>query len=262
MSEKCYNIFTSKIKSGRSDAGNILRPDTRKVKFLMQSHSTRTPSFPANLSDYAPWVTTHGLFAPYGQCQCGCGHIVSIANSDYLARGWREGHPVRFVVGHHNKARTKTPLAVRFWRKVRRASRDVCWEWQGYRNRFGYGQIGDESGKAQLVSRVSWQLHFGPIPDGIFVCHACDNPSCVNPHHLFLGTPSDNSLDMSQKQRNPRGESSPVSKLTLLQVKDVLSRHARGETRSEIARSLSMSFSTIADIINRKTWSHVEVPTK
>lgn len=95
-------------------------------------------------------------------------------------------------------------LAERFWEKVRRVGPSSCWEWTAHCDRRGYGEIGSSGnrGKPHLrAHRVSWEIHNGPIPDGLFVLHRCDNRKCVNPHHLFLGTAKDNTQDMLAKGR-------------------------------------------------------------
>lgn len=89
----------------------------------------------------------------------------------------------------------------RFWEKVDKAGE--CWIWVGSRHRTGYGMFGSIPGLTR-AHRFSYAVHFGPIPDGMYVCHKCDNPSCVRPDHLFLGTPKDNYEDAVAKGRVPR----------------------------------------------------------
>lgn len=91
-------------------------------------------------------------------------------------------------------------LIKRFWKKVQKT--DTCWIWTAYKNRQGYGRIGTSAAKAMNAHRVSWVIHKGSIPDAYFVCHSCDNTSCVNPDHLFLGTRQDNINDMMIKKRS------------------------------------------------------------
>lgn len=104
------------------------------------------------------------------------------------------------------------PLPVRFWAKV--AKSDGCWEWTGPRLPRGYGVIRAD-GRQTYAHRVSWLLHFGPIPDRAFVLHHCDNPPCVNPAHLWVGSQADNVRDMIAKGRarytnHARGDQHPV----------------------------------------------------
>ena len=95
------------------------------------------------------------------------------------------------------------PLHERFWLKI--PSRPIlpCWRWSSYKDKDGYGKIVRDGGANGDVGahRVSWEIHFGDIPEGLYVCHKCDNPECCNPTHLFLGTALDNSRDRERKGR-------------------------------------------------------------
>lgn len=139
----------------------------------------------------------------------------------------------------------------RFWSHVAKAD---CWEWSGSRWPGGYGimRLGDRRLQAH---RFSWELHRGPIPTGLCVCHRCDNPPCVNPAHLFLGTHLENVLDSSRKGRRHTsrnvGERNGGAKLTADQVHAI--RAAAGRI-TQIARSFGVSSRAIRDIRAGRKW--------
>jgi len=145
-----------------------------------------------------------------------------------------------------------TPKDVaRFWGTVRLD--DGCWEWMGkIRRPRGYGVFFHSPGRHErFAHRVAWEITNGPIPDGVFVCHKCDNPRCVRPSHLFLGNHRDNMLDARIKERFWK------TKLTAGDIGTIRARRARGETNVEIARDFGVSPVTISHAVNRNTWKHV-----
>ncbi len=153
------------------------------------------------------------------------------------------------------------PIAERFWPKVD-CSGD-CWEWTGSRNRAGYGRIGVQGGRrgqTDSAHRVSWVLHNGPVPDGLFVCHHCDRPACVNPAHLFLGTGTDNMRDMAAKGRatSLRGETHPNTQITTDDVRAIRALVADGYTRVQVAQQYSISPAHVTRIWLRQAWAHVD----
>jgi hypothetical protein len=110
---------------------------------------------------------------------------------------------------------------------VRIKGTDDCWEWLGRSNDDGYGKI-SWSGKDLSAHRLSFEMTFGEIPNGMEVLHKCDNPPCVNPNHLFLGTQTDNIRDMKQKKRGAEGERMGSAKLSSAQVEEIRQRYAKG----------------------------------
>lgn len=151
----------------------------------------------------------------------------------------------------------KKPLADRFWSKVNILSVDECWEWTGGIFNTGYGCFHSTDNSLILAHRQSWILANGKIPNGICVLHGCDNPICVNPAHLFLGTRSDNSADKVSKNRQAKGESVGNAKLTATQVTRIRHHYKCGKSQKSIARLFGVSSRTIRGVVRHETWKHV-----
>lgn len=130
-----------------------------------------------------------------------------------------------------------------FWNKVTIPNdSSQCWTWKGAKGRKGYGQVNCDC-KCLKAHRVSWELANGEIPDGLWVLHSCDNPACVNPNHLFLGTQHDNTQDMMNKKRQ-------FHKLTHDQMEMACRKIIEGEsTPQELANELGVSSKRISEII-------------
>lgn len=135
---------------------------------------------------------------------------------------------------------SKEKLCIRFWGKVKKGK--TCWEWSGAKIPKGYGQLGF-LGKHTYAHRVSWELCFGKIPQGLCVLHKCDNPPCVNPKHLFLGTIADNNRDMFRKNRGfhwPKG----ITTLSALKFHRIQRLLRAGKNPKQIRRITGVSWNT------------------
>ena len=178
----------------------------------------------------------------------------------------------------------------RFWSKVDKTDDLSCWNWTASKYHFGHGALYFR-GRSQPAHRISWWIHHGEIPDGCEVCHYCDNPPCVNPGHLYVATHSQNVKDMHIRgrgvyfsgdnhwmrkhpewiatgDRHPlrkrpelaaRGELNGNSKLSNRSVRDIRLLYCRQDvTSTELASAYGLDKSTVLDVLNHKTWKHVQ----
>lgn len=157
----------------------------------------------------------------------------------------------------------KRSIEERFWEKVNIKGDTECWEWIGSRlKNKGYGQL-NINAKTTLAHRISWKIHNGFVPEGLFVCHNCDNPSCVNPKHLFLGTNSDNLKDAAKKgmfhgnDGKTKGESNWQHKLTDNEVRAIRSLSSK-HTQRELAKIYGVHQKTIFMALHNLSWKHVK----
>ena len=149
----------------------------------------------------------------------------------------------------------------RFLEKVKKEPSDGCWIWQGPVHKSGYcnfrmpKSLCGGKQKSVLAHRFSYEQHIGPIPPKIFVCHRCDNPTCVNPKHLFLGTHEENMRDMALKNRKKHGSNHPFAKLNEEKVRAIRSdpRPSRA-----VASEYGVSSRTICHVRSRELWARVE----
>ncbi len=156
----------------------------------------------------------------------------------------------------------------RFWKHVKKT--DTCWLWTGFLDSVGRGRLRPgraDQGTGITSARASWIVHFGSIPDGKFVLHHCDNPTCVRPDHLYLGTQQDNMRDRKVRKRHHilghgelvSGELNPHARLTWKDVLEIRSKHLNGTTVSLLAKYYKVTVQNIHSICKNKTW--IKPPT-
>lgn len=151
------------------------------------------------------------------------------------------------------------PVEVRFYRNVEFDTFGGCWLWAGAMpQKTGYGTM-QHNGRSVGAHRISYLLHKGPIPAGLFVCHKCDVPACVNPDHLFLGTVADNANDMYRKGRGNTaiGEDHAKAKITEADVPKILARLLIGHSCAVIAADYGVTDCAINAIRRGKSWNHI-----
>lgn len=145
----------------------------------------------------------------------------------------------------------------RFWVKVQKG--DGCWEWSATKNNRGYGMVGINY-HHYLAHRISYLIHNGPFQKRAKVLHKCDNPKCVNPEHLFLGSMKDNTKDMLEKGRGAVGTRSIHAKVTEDDVLQMRIMSSEGASTAEIARRFGLTPGTVSVAVRGLKWKHVGGP--
>jgi hypothetical protein len=205
---------------------------------------------------------------PYGYCHCGCGQKTKISKHDNKVNGHVKGQPRFFIKGHNRTFPPHEVLNI-FWSRVNKEGSipmhcpelGACWEWTAYCATNGYGSFRVRN-KTILVHRMSYEIANGKIEKGVLVCHKCDNPCCVNPKHLFLGTHKDNADDMVKKGRGKppmlKGEKCPAHKLTKNEVIEIRRRYAVGDiSQARLGAEYNVTGEAIYAIVHFKSWKDI-----
>lgn len=149
-------------------------------------------------------------------------------------------------------------LEERFWSKVNMKGEDECWEWRHWKQIKGYGEFWLSKEKPhKLAHRQAYELTYGNIPEGMLVCHTCDNKTCCNPKHLFVGTEKDNRQDAIKKGFGYKFASRRRAKLTIDDVLEIRELYNSGEKQIDLARYFGVSDSCIWSIISRNSWTNI-----
>lgn len=163
------------------------------------------------------------------------------------------------MMKRNNRYRPKIPAVERFISKFIVDKKSGCWVWSGPVSKDGYGIFRESSDiKSMAAHRASYRIFRGKIKEGMFICHKCDNPPCVNPDHLYVGTPQDNSNDMVKRNRSLAGEKNYKSKLNDWQVIKIRELWDSGElSQRDLAIVFGVTKTSIVQIVKRNSWKHI-----
>jgi len=182
---------------------------------------------------------------------------VSDCSRRHIVKGYCSTH--RKQLKRFGEIRPIYSTAEKFWNNVEKKSDVECWQWKGTIGDTGYGNFSSKAFglKTKLAHRIAYFLAYGVNPKDLFVCHKCDNRLCVNPRHLFLGSPQDNMADMVAKNRSAKGERHSHAKLKDAQVHVIKRLIKKGVTDRAISWLYNISGMTIWSIRHNKTWKHI-----
>jgi transposase len=179
-----------------------------------------------------------------------------------IARGKRHKHlnltpiPVR----HSESVKRQRPMIEKLNERSKLNTETGCIEWTACKTKAGYGQLSVDR-KMMFTHRLSYEANIGPIPEGLHVLHSCDNPCCINPDHLRVGTPADNAQDKIDRGRILLGEKHGGAKITENDVIEILRLNEFGVSKKDLARAFGVSASSISLIVKGINWKHIPRPT-
>lgn len=194
---------------------------------------------------------------------------VSTCKNNVKSRGLCKKHYLYYR--RHNMLPDKQPYkrpkrqkeeSVRFWERIDKSNENGCWVWLGVKNKQGYGEFILDNKKSVRAHRYSFLLSNGYIDNDKFVCHTCDNSSCVNPNHLWLGTAAENNADCRNKNRavlppDQKGENHSQHILKEKDVLDIRKRFNNGVKQADLMREYKVSRNTIYKICRNLTWKNL-----